>query len=52
MESFSKRLDLLNVGYASPKTAEPAKIKQWFGIFTIPQPQTQIADPGQVELPQ
>jgi hexosaminidase len=52
MESFSKRLDLLNVGYASPKTAEPAKIKQWFGIFTIPQPQTQIADPGQVELRQ
>jgi hexosaminidase len=43
LEIFLGRLDRLGVRYASLKEAEPPKVEQWFGIFTIPKPQTRIA---------
>ncbi len=50
LETFTKRLDHFGIGYASLKTAEPAKITQWLGIFTIFLPQTKIANPDQAPL--
>ena len=43
LESFLERLDRLGVGYAPLRDVEPPKIKQLFGIFTIPQPQTKTS---------
>ncbi len=43
LEKFLDRLDHLGIRYAPLKEAEPPKVKQWFGIFTIPQPQTGTA---------
>lgn len=40
--NFLARLDRLGVRYASLKDAQPPKINQLFGIFTILQPQKQI----------
>lgn len=40
LEKLLGRLDRLGVRYAPLKEAEPPKVRQWFGIFTIPQPQT------------
>ena len=40
---FLSRLDRLGVRYAPMNEAEPARIKQLFGIFSIVQPQTKIA---------
>ncbi|MFH1524040.1 MAG: beta-N-acetylhexosaminidase [Chloroflexota bacterium] len=44
LEKFLKRLDRLGVRYAPLRQAEPSRLKQWFGIFTIVLPQTKIAD--------
>lgn len=40
LEKFLVRLDRLDIGYAHLKDAQPPKFIQWFGIFTIPFPQT------------
>jgi hexosaminidase len=40
---FLKRLDILGVRYASLKEAEPPKIRQALGIFSIARPQTKIS---------
>jgi len=40
---FLERLDRLGVRYAPLQEAEPARIKQLFGIFSIPRPQTKTA---------
>jgi hexosaminidase len=40
---FMDRLDRLGIGCAQLKDAQPPKFKQWFGIFTIPLPQTRTA---------
>ena len=40
LEKLLDRLDRLGVRYAPLKEAEPPKVRQRFGIFTIPQPQT------------
>ncbi len=44
LEKFLGRLSRLGVHYAPLKDAEPPKMKQWFGIFTVPQPQTGTAE--------
>ena len=44
LPGFLARLDRLGVHYAPLDEAEPARIKQFFGIFSIPRPQTKIAD--------
>lgn len=44
LDYFQKRLDKIGVVYASLREAEPSKIKQVFGIFSIPIPQTKIAE--------
>ncbi len=44
LKKFLVRLDRLGVHYAPLKKAEPSKIRQWFGIFTVPRPQTRTAD--------
>jgi len=44
LEKFLYRLDRLGVGYAPLKDAEPPIVRQWFGIFTIAQPQTRTAE--------
>jgi hexosaminidase len=41
---FLSRLDLLGIRYASMEDAEPSKIKQLFGFFTLPQPQTKTRE--------
>ncbi len=51
METFTKRLDHLGIRYASLITAEPAKIKQLLGIFTIVQPQRKITKPDPATFP-
>jgi len=43
LEKLLGRLDRLEVRYAPLKEAEPSKVRQWFGIFTIPQSQTRTA---------
>jgi hexosaminidase len=43
LNKFLIRMDRLGVCYASVKDADPAKIRQWFGIFTIPLPQTKTS---------
>jgi hexosaminidase len=40
LEKFLGRLNHLGVRYAPLKEAQPPKVRQWFGIFTILQPQT------------
>jgi hexosaminidase len=42
--SFLDRLDQLGVGYAPLHEAEPSRLKQLFGIFTIPLPQTRTSN--------
>jgi len=44
LEKLLGRLDHLGVRYAPLKEAEPPKVRQWFGIFTIPQPQTRTVE--------
>ncbi|HEY5270204.1 MAG TPA: beta-N-acetylhexosaminidase [Anaerolineales bacterium] len=44
LEKFLTRLDRLGVRYAPLNDAEPPKVRQWFGIFTILQPQTRTAE--------
>ena len=39
LEKFLPRLDRLGIGYAQFKDAQPSKLKQLFGLFTIPFPQ-------------
>jgi hexosaminidase len=41
---FLRRLEVLGVKYCPLKDAEPSKLSQFFGIFTIPQPQTKTAE--------
>jgi hexosaminidase len=43
LAGFMRRLDRLGVRHASLEEAEPARIKQLFGIFSIARPQTKIA---------
>ncbi len=43
LSGFLGRLDRLGVRHASMEEAEPARIRQLFGIFTIARPQTKIA---------
>jgi hexosaminidase len=43
LNTFLPRLKQLSVRYAPLKEAEPPKLKQIFGIFTIPQAQTKTA---------
>jgi hexosaminidase len=43
LAGFMCRLDRLGVRHASLDEAEPARIKQMFGIFSIARPQTKIA---------
>ena len=43
LPGFLARLDRLGVRYASMDEAEPGRIKQLFGIFSIMRPQTKIA---------
>jgi hexosaminidase len=43
LPGFLARLDRLGVQYASMDDAEPGRIKQLFGIFSIMRPQTKIA---------
>jgi hexosaminidase len=45
LENLLCRLDRFGVRYAPLKEAEPPEIRQWFGIFTIPQPQTRTVEP-------
>jgi len=44
LEKLLDRLGRLGVRYAPLKDAEPAKARQWFGIFTIPIPKTSTAE--------
>jgi hexosaminidase len=44
LKKFLGRLDRFGVRYAPLDEAEPPKVKQRFGIFTIPQPQTGITE--------
>jgi hexosaminidase len=44
LEKFLDRLNRLGVRYAPLNEAEPPKVRQGFGIFTIPQPQTGRVD--------
>jgi hexosaminidase len=44
LEKFLGRLDRLEIHYAPLKEAEPPRIRQWFGLFTIPQPQNGIVE--------
>ena len=44
LEKLLGRLDRLGVRYAPLKEAEPPKVRRWFGIFTIPQPQTRTVE--------
>jgi N-acetyl-beta-hexosaminidase len=43
LPGFLERLDRLGVQHASMQEAEPARIKQLFGIFSRSRPQTKIA---------
>jgi N-acetyl-beta-hexosaminidase len=43
LPEFLARLDRLGVRYAPMDQAEPGRIKQLFGIFSILRPQTKIA---------
>ena len=43
LPGFLARLDRLGVHYAPMDEAEPARIKQLFGIFSIARPQTKTA---------
>jgi len=43
LNKFQDRLTRLGVGFAPLNEAEPWKIIQWFGIFTIPLPQRRTA---------
>jgi hexosaminidase len=43
LPGFLERLDRLGVRHARLDEAEPARIKQMFGIFSIPRPQTKTA---------
>jgi len=40
---FMRRLNEFGVGYARGREVEPDWLRQLFGIFTIPQPQTRTA---------
>ncbi|MGB8213087.1 MAG: beta-N-acetylhexosaminidase [Anaerolineales bacterium] len=44
LEKFLKRLDRLGVHYAPLREVEPGWIQQAFGIFSISQPQSKVAD--------
>jgi hexosaminidase len=46
LEPFLDRLDRLGVRYASLAEVEPPRWKQWFGAFTIAQPQRKVAGPA------
>ena len=43
LPGFVARLDRLGVRYAPMDEAEPGRVKQLFGIFSIMRPQTKIA---------
>jgi hexosaminidase len=43
LEKFLIRLHQLGVGFAPLREAQPSKIRQWFGFFSIPLPQTRTA---------
>jgi len=43
LQKFLNRLDRLGIHHASLIEVEPSKVRQWLGIFTIPQPQTKTA---------
>jgi hexosaminidase len=43
LEPFLARLQKMGVRHAPLAEAEPPRYKQWFGIFTIPQPQERVA---------
>ena len=43
LEKFLVRLHQLGVGFAPLREAQPSIIRQWFGIFSIPLPQTRTA---------
>ncbi|MGZ6346803.1 MAG: beta-N-acetylhexosaminidase [Anaerolineales bacterium] len=43
LENFLIRLHHLGVGFAPLREAEPSRIRQWLGIFSIPLPQTRTA---------
>jgi hexosaminidase len=42
---FLERLDRLGIRYAPLADVEPPKWKQWFGVFTIAQPQSKVSGP-------
>ena len=44
LPGFLERLDRLGIAYAPLQEAEPSRLRQTFGIFSIPKPQTAIAD--------
>jgi hexosaminidase len=43
LDTFLGRLDRLGVRYAPLGEVEPPKVRQWFGVFTIPRKQTRTA---------
>jgi hexosaminidase len=43
LKPFLARLQKMGVRHAPLAEAEPPRYKQWFGIFTIPQPQERVA---------
>jgi hexosaminidase len=44
LDKLLGRLDRLGVLYAPLKEAEPPKVMQWFGIFSLPLPQTKTLE--------